>query len=440
MSTQIETTTSSSTSIRPPKQNELTDGRKQPDYTYLQSWKDWFKQSWDSNYSDELVEHRLLSSLPFYPKSDGKRIAKLINTDIGNGDYIHEFYIENIEPQPNSLVKSGSPPCKEIVLVHGYGASLGLFLDNFDDLTSIPGIKLHCIDNLGHGFSSRSNFPSFPSNTKEEVYKVEDWFIDSFEKWRLKRNINKFILAGHSFGGYLGCAYVLKYNKANIVDKLILISPVGVERNKFSLIDDVKIEPKISVEQEILADQEDIIQYKNIDESVEDPKSRKRKIFEYLWERNVSPFSIIRNAGPLKSKFISKWTTHRFAHIYYQDQTQFQNIHDYVYRIFNGKGSGEYAITRILSVGALAKLPLLDRCPAKFVDMNLPSLWLYGSKDWMNDEAGLEMTNEINKLSNKKYGKNLAEFGIIDKAGHHLYLDNPPEFAKSIFKFLGFKK
>lgn len=59
-----------------------------------------------------------------------------------------------------------------------------------------------------------------------------------------KRGIQKFVLMGHSFGGYLSCAYALKYNKtitnpmtgfkSNLIDKLVLISPVGVERNKYS--------------------------------------------------------------------------------------------------------------------------------------------------------------------------------------------------------------
>ena len=83
----------------------------------------------------------------------------------------------------------------------------------------------------------------------------------------------------------------------------------------------------------------------------------------------------------------------------------------------------------------MAKLPLLDRCPEKFVKMKLPTLWLYGDKDWMNDEAGLEMTNEINDLSIKENSEKLASFHIISNAGHHLYLDNPPEFAKIVFQF-----
>ncbi|KAI5959742.1 uncharacterized protein KGF55_004974 [Candida pseudojiufengensis] len=430
------TTSSTGSQQKPKKINEFQDGRQKPVYTWTQSWKDWFKQSWSSDYDDAKIESRLLSQLSFFPESDGKRRASIINTDIGNNQYIHELYIENLEKDPNPSV------CKEFVLIHGYAASLGLFIDNFDQLSSIPGCKIHAIDLLGFGLSSRPKFPQLPAKTKSDIYKVEDWFIDSLETWRLKRNIKRFVLMGHSFGGYLSCAYALKYNQqtnkgftSNIIDKLVLISPVGVETSKFSLLDNSKTEPKISIEQEMLADQEDIVEGKPIEEA---PKSRGRKVFDYMWEHNYSPFAIIRNSGPVKSKMISRWTTHRFAHVYYQNEKNFQNMHDYIYRVFNGKGSGEYAITRILSVGALAKLPLIDRCPQKFVDMNLPTLWLYGDKDWMNDEAGLEMTNEINKISREKHLKNLASFKIIKNAGHHLYLDNPPQFARAIFKFLGY--
>lgn len=435
----LSRSTTKNTDSRPKKVNEFNDGREKPHYTWGQSWKDWLKQSWSSNYDDLTIESRLLSQLPFYPESDGKRRASVINTDIGNGQFIHEFYIENIEKDETPDI------CKEFVLVHGYAASLGLFIDNFDLLSSIPGTKIHAIDILGFGLSSRPKFPNFPSSTKQDVYKVEDWFIDPLETWRKKRGIQKFVLMGHSFGGYLSCAYALKYNKtitnpmtgfkSNLIDKLVLISPVGVERNKYSFLNK-EANPRISVEQEVLADQEDIVEGKPLEEP---PKTRTRKLFDYMWERNFSPFSIIRNSGPAKSKLISSWTTHRFAHVYYQNQESFQNMHDYIYRIFNGKGSGEYAITRVLAVGALPKLPLIDRCPKKFVDMKLPTLWMYGDKDWMNDEAGLEMTNEINNLSINEYSKKLASFKIIRNAGHHLYLDNPPDFTRVIFRFLNIK-
>ncbi|KAI3406484.2 hypothetical protein KGF56_000616 [Candida oxycetoniae] len=512
-STSESTHTQESTSVAHKKKvNEFQDGRKRPEYSWKQSWADWFKQSWSSEYNDLKVEHRLLSQLSFYPKptlATDKRRGEIINTDIGNGQYIHEFYIENNEladtdtntnnsNNNNNAVSILPNTCKEIVLIHGYAASLGLFIDNFDSLSSIPGIKIHAIDLLGFGMSSRPKFPHLPSSTKQDIYKVEDWFIDSLEVWRKKRGIENFVLMGHSFGGYLSCAYAMKYNKpksknetttttqksSSLIDKLVLISPVGVERNKFSLLDNQTTIPQISIEQEILADQEDIVHGSQSDsttiatstieeekgaekgvqvgaggrggrtaaaaaaatttttaEAVEEEKSqtsRQKRLFNYLWQHNFSPFFLIRNAGPLKSKWISQWTTHRFAHTYYQNQESFQNMHDYIYRVFNGYGSGEYAITRVLAVGALAKLPLLDRCPQKFVDMKLPTLWLYGDKDWMNEKAGEEITDEINKLSMQQYSKRLAEFAIVKNAGHHLYLDNPPDFAKIVFNFLGF--
>lgn len=470
-STQVETELnaekSSGSSEKSKKVSEFNDGRQMPSYTWGESAKDWYKQAWQKKFSDEQVERNLLSGLPFFPESDGKRKAQVIDTEISGGHYIHEFFIENTE-KPSAVAPGARTPAEEpvmdIVLVHGYAASLGLFIDNFDSLSSIPGVKIHAIDLLGFGFSSRPKFPNFQSQTKEDIYKIEDWFIDAIEEWRKKRNINRFILMGHSFGGYLSCAYVMKYNKGivdaagtmkpGVVDKLVLISPVGVERNKFSVLKDAassnaisdeqrEIEnnqaPSIAISEEVTADQEAIIN-DELEQLEKENTSRGRKVLHALWRRNYSPFSIIRNMGPFKSKMISRWTTHRFAHVYYLDPKKFQAMHDYIYRIFNGNGSGEYAITRILAVGALPKAPLLDRCPERFVKMNLPTFWIYGDKDWMNEEAGLEMANEINSLSIEASGKKLALYAILPNSGHHLYLDNPRGFAKIVFQFLGFKR
>ncbi|ODV80509.1 alpha/beta-hydrolase [Suhomyces tanzawaensis NRRL Y-17324] len=394
-----------------------------PVITWKKSFSDWINHAWRGNYSDELVESRLLSILPFFPESDGTRTAKLINTDVGDGKYIHELFIENKNP-PNEQ----SPKNLDVVLVHGYAASLGLFIDNFDSLSSIPGIRIHAIDLPGFGFSSRTKFPNY-SNSKEDILKTEDWFIDGIEEWRKKRKINNFTLLGHSFGGYLSCAYTLKYNKNNLIDKLVLISPCGVERNRYSLL---KNNPAPG------ADDQDV-QLQNeagIEQLPAGEQSRTGRIFQSLWNSDVSIFSFVRNAGPMKSKMMGGWTTSRFGHLYYQDPKHFQYFHDYIYRVFNGKGSGEYALTRVYAFWALARLPLLDRCPEKFVNMNLPTLWLYGDRDWMDSHAGLRMKEEINVLSQKRYNKDLASYGIISHAGHHLYLDNPTGFNKQLFNFL----
>lgn len=459
-----------------------------PTYLWKKSFSDWVKHLWYKDFSDSAVEGRLLSYLPFFPESDGKRVAQIIDTQIGDGTYIHEFCIENIEKPDSARSLTTTNSVKDIVLVHGYAASLGLFLENFNDLSSIPGVRLHALDLPGFGLSSRPKYPNFSGSTKEDIYKNEDWFIDRLEDWRKKRGIERFVLIGHSFGGYLSCAYSLKYNKnltdastgisQRMIEKLILLSPVGVERHADALQPLPKgktMAPEDELPQpshEFTDDQEQIMHENSTvntsirserlaptrNESVRSettsleangsqhlnkskgldkrPENNTTAMFKWMWEHNFSPFSVMRNIGPAKSKMVSMWTSRRFSHFYFAEPLKFQALHNYFYRIFNGKGSGEYAITRILAWGAVAKLPLLDRCPKPFVQMDLPTLWLYGDKDWMDDNAGLSMSNEINDLAESQGKGVLSYFGITPNAGHHLYLDNPKAFSKQIFDFL----
>lgn len=431
-----------------------------PTYTWGRSFKDWFRHAWLNEYSDAQVEKNLLSILPFFPESDGKRRALVINTDIGDGKYIHEFFIENIEPvSENSKSLTSTTETRDVVLVHGYAASLGLFVENFDALSSIPGIRIHAIDLLGFGFSARPSYPNYGSETKEDIYQNEDWFIDSIEEWRKRRGINRFVLMGHSFGGYLSCAYALKYKykKQDLIEKLVLISPAGLTRNKHS-ISKADNAPAISKQEkdrqdnkdftneelsnqaQLLSEEQDVSAEieSGIEAQIQSILLTKRgRFFNYMWANNGSIFTLVRNMGPIRSKMISGWTTRRFSHIYQKEPQQFQYFHDYMYRTFNGKGSGEYALTRILAFAAIPRYPLLDRCPQVFSKLNLPSLWMFGEDDWMDERSGLQMTKEINQLANKP---DLAKFAITPKAGHHLYLDNPNSFTKDIFKFLGYKK
>jgi pimeloyl-ACP methyl ester carboxylesterase len=42
---------------------------------------------------------------------------------------------------------------------------------------------------------------------------TESWFIDSLEEWRKAKNLDNFILLGHSLGGYIAARYALKVLK-----------------------------------------------------------------------------------------------------------------------------------------------------------------------------------------------------------------------------------
>jgi hypothetical protein len=83
-----------------------------------------------------------------------------------------------------------NPP---LIYFPGYAAASGFIFRNLGQWIGRFSVK--AVDFLGTGLSSR---PSFRARTTREA---EDFFIESFELWRRKRNIEKFTLVGHSMGG-----------------------------------------------------------------------------------------------------------------------------------------------------------------------------------------------------------------------------------------------
>ena len=84
--------------------------------------------------------------------------------------------------------------------------------------------RVFAIDIPGMGLSSRPDFDlKDPESTLE-------YLLSWLESWRETLKLEKIILMGHSFGGYLAAAYALKYSER--VELLHLLSPIGItERN-----------------------------------------------------------------------------------------------------------------------------------------------------------------------------------------------------------------
>ena len=85
-----------------------------------------------------------------------------------------------------------------LVLAHGWGSGLGFFAKNLDALAG--AYRIYCFDWIGSGGSSRPKF-----DTSMNVAESEDFFLRRFDEWtkRVGLENEKFILAGHSLGGYL---------------------------------------------------------------------------------------------------------------------------------------------------------------------------------------------------------------------------------------------
>lgn len=136
------------------------------------------------------------------------------HVDIGEGWGLETNQVWTIEMGTSEADKESLP----LVLLHGFASGVGLWTLNLDSLAT-NNRKVYAIDILGFGRSSR---PYFDHSEGAELELVQ-----SIERWRKNVGLNdKFVLLGHSFGGYLALSYALQYPEK--VDHLILADPWGM--------------------------------------------------------------------------------------------------------------------------------------------------------------------------------------------------------------------
>eukprot|EP00744_Colponema_vietnamica_P009590 GILI01013622.1.p1 GENE.GILI01013622.1~~GILI01013622.1.p1 ORF type:complete len:326 (-),score=53.31 GILI01013622.1:183-1160(-) len=282
-----------------------------------------------------------------------------------NGEYINTI-----------ICGSGEP----LVLIHGFGAGVGFWFKVMKDLSS--RYKVYAIDMLGMGGSARCKFKA------KTVEEAESFFVESIEEWRKAIGLQTFILAGHSFGGYMSTCYTHKYPQN--VSILLLLSPVGVPEPPSA--DATHFQGPAPWQLRML-----------------------RSVFKTLWNWGVTPQGLCRFMGPAGHWLVGKFTKSRFVHMTEEEKELLQL---YIHQISAAEGSSEYALNIILQPGAYARSPLVRRLP----DLQVRTVFFYGSKDWMDKTAAVEVSPRMKS----------AEVVIISQAGHHLYFDNPEEFVSAI--------
>lgn len=368
----------------------------------------------------------------------------------------------------------------------GYGAGLGFFYKNFEGLSRVKGWKVYALDLLGMGRSSRPPFKVHAKDRQGSITEAEDWFIDALEEWRVQKKIKKFTLLGHSLGGYMAVAYALKY--PGHLNKLVLASPVGIPEDPYAVNAQMPDPAQSGLANEFTQDQDATMGSSNpkVSEGAEagdnnnffnarskaeakadaaskagdqtPPTAPRRplpKWLTYLWDANISPFSVVRWGGPLGPRFVSGWTSRRFSHL---PPDEAKALHDYAYSLFRQRGSGEYALAYILAPGAFARSPLIRRIHGVGRQMitpggsttssiesaerqrenGVPVVLMYGENDWMDIAGGYAAEQKIKeekekalKTATKEERKNdqgSAKVVIIRNAGHHVYLDGWEEF------------
>ncbi|CZT06196.1 related to alpha/beta hydrolase [Rhynchosporium agropyri] len=390
----------------------------------------------------------------------------------GKGRALNEFSVERV----------GEDVEENMVMLHGYGAGLGFFYKNFEGISRVKGWKIYALDMLGMGRSSRPPFKVLAKDQAGKIAEAENWFIDALEEWRILKKIDKFTLLGHSMGGYMAVAYALKY--PGHLNKLILASPVGIPEDPYAVQADMPEPEESAMANEFTQDQEDDIvntsgklkttgdnnNFLNAKSKADAAKNGDKKEparrpipkwLSVLWDANISPFSVVRWTGPLGPRFASGWTSRRFSHLPEQESAA---LHDYAYSLFRQRGSGEYALAYILAPGAFARSPLIRRIhgvgrqpipsPAQTSastsstsesnlkklakETGIPVVLMYGENDWMDIAGGYAAEQKMKEekvrvmktaTSEEKQNENGgAKVVIIQKAGHHLYLDGWEQF------------
>jgi len=390
---------------------------------------------------------------PYGPRSWFSNLVKLSGKDRA----LNEFSVERV----------GEEIEENLVMLHGYGAGLGFFYKNFEGLSRVKGWKIYALDMLGMGRSSRPPFKIHAKDQAGKITEAESWFVDALEEWRVLKKIEKFTLLGHSMGGYMAVAYALKY--PGHLNKLILASPVGIPEDPYAMSAEMPEPEESTMANEFTQDQEDdVVNNGNLKtngdnnnflnaKSKADKKGPTKtdtparrplpKWLTYLWDANISPFSIVRWTGPLGPRFVSGWTSRRFSHL---PENEAETLHHYAYSLFRQRGSGEYALAYILAPGAFARSPLIrrihgvgrqplpSRSGAITKETGIPIVMMYGEHDWMDIAGGYAAEQALKEekakalkaasAEEKKIENGSAKVVIIQKAGHHVYLDGWEQF------------
>lgn len=413
----------------------------------------------DERTSNDMVWTTSISD-PYGPRQWNSELVQLA----GKARALNEF----------SVTRTDEAVDNSLVMLHGYGAGLGFFYKNFEGLSRQPNWKLYALDMLGMGRSSRPSFKIHAKEREDKIKEAESWFVDALEEWRIKRGIEKMTLLGHSLGGYMAVAYALKY--PGHLNKLILASPVGIPEDPYAVSEDLPEPGDSRMQNEFTQTQDESIEGANApdknnflnarskeqaaQEKGKPPPRKMPKWLVTLWDANVSPFSIVRYAGPLGPRLVSGWTSRRFSHL---PADEAQALHDYSYSLFRQRGSGEYALAYILAPGAFARSPLIRRIQgvgrqfleqhpsptpddaasspstvAKVRETGVPVVLMYGEHDWMDIAGGHAAMEKLNAekrkaLANASEEERARENGhakvtMIRKAGHHVYLDGWKQF------------
>jgi cardiolipin-specific phospholipase len=218
----------------------------------------------------------------------------------------------------------------------------------------------------------------------------------------------KFLLAGHSFGGFLSGHYACRY--PDKIKKLLMLSPFGVPKRHFNEDD-----------------------FEEIFDNVELPPGRRRppkfafKLSKKVWNNKWSPFAPLRKGGNCFVKMmLTRYVRRRIGGAI--PENELMDYKEYMQLTLLRPGSTEYALFVCFDHFCYAKLPLDHEDYLK--SLKVPISFFYGDRDWMTFVG----THDV-LASNPYKDTHSHRYTLVD-SDHHLYFDNPEGLLLQIFQDL----
>ncbi|XP_053370969.1 1-acylglycerol-3-phosphate O-acyltransferase ABHD5 [Clarias gariepinus] len=343
--------------------------RAQHDATVCrQRW--WWFSSWMPSWCPTSASHlrnaedRILRSLT---QSFSRR-----HVPISNGNYIWTLSLNETQDSERSRVP--------VVLLHGFGGGLGLWVKNLDAL-ALSGRAVYALDLLGFGQSSR---PVAGSHAQE----VEEMFVQSLEEWREAVGVELMILLGHDLGGFVSTAYALTH--PHRVKNLILVEPWGFSGRP----------------------------------EVEELHCRIPMWVKALGKamNPFNPLSLLRLAGrlgPLLLQTVRSDFKQKYLSVF-DDNT----VPDYIYHLNAQTPSGETAFKSMTVPYGWAQRPMVQR--VEMIHPTIPISIICGSRSCIEGQSG-HVISEMRPDSQ-------TDIIVIRGAGHYVFADQSEDFNEVVLK------
>jgi len=161
--------------------------------------------------------------------------------------------------------------------------------------------------------------------------------------------------------------------------------------------------------------------FKNLKKGQGPPKFIK-KMARSAWKNKWSPFGMMRKSGSWGAKkMVNYYLNRRIGDALKDDERE--QMATYMHQCFMREGSTEYAIFICFELGMYAVNPLELENRLGNPEFDCPISFIYGDIDWMDFRGGERI------IAKNKYKDGLSQVYIVNECDHHLYLDNPSEFA-----------